>query len=74
MRDVAVRMRRFPDGALWREKLAAGTLAPRHIEAMAQKLSDFHGAAKVAPPGSAFGSTAIHERVTWRLIDAIEEV
>ena len=72
VRDVAVRMRRFPDGALWSEKLAAGTLEPRHIDAMAQKLSDFHGAAAVAPPGSAFGSAATHERVTRRLIDAIE--
>ena len=72
VRDVAVRMRRFPDGALWSEKLAAGTLAPRHIDAMAQKLSDFHCAAAVAPPGSAFGSAASHERVTRRLIDAIE--
>ena len=72
VRDVAVRMRRFPDGALWSGKLAAGTLAPRHIDAMAQKLSDFHGAAAVASPGSGFGSAATHERVTRRLIDAIE--
>jgi len=74
VRDVAVRMRRFPDGALWSEMLAAGTLAPHHVDAMAQKLSDFHGAAEVAPPGSGFGSAAIHERVTRRLVNAIEAV
>jgi len=72
VRDVAVRMRRFPDGALWSEMLAAGVLAPHHIDAMALKLSDFHHAAAVAPPGSTFGSAAIHERVTRGLVNAIE--
>ena len=70
--DVAVRMRRFPDGALWSEMLAAGTLAPRHIDALAQRLSDFHRDVAVAPPGSAFGSAASHERATRRLIDGVE--
>lgn len=70
--DAAVRMRRFPDGALWSEKLAAATLAPRHIDAMAQRLSDFHRDAAVAPPGSAFGSAAAYERVTRRLIEAVD--
>ena len=74
VRDVAVRMHRFPDGALWSEMLAAGTLAPHHVDAMAQKLSDFHSAAAVAPPGSEFGSAAIHERVAGRLVNAIEAV
>ena len=72
VRDVAVRMHRFPDGALWSEMLAAGVLAPRHVDAMALKLSDFHCAAAVAPPDSTFGSAATHERVTRRLVDAIE--
>ena len=48
--DIAVRMRRFPDGALWSEMLAAGSLAPHHIDAMARRLSDFHHAAPLAPP------------------------
>ena len=48
--DVAVRMRRFPDGALWSERLAEGTLAPRHVDSMAQRLSEFHRDAAVAPP------------------------
>ncbi len=70
--DVAVRMRRFPDGALWSEMLAAGTLAPRHIDAMAQRLCDFHRDVAVAPPGSAFGSAAGHERATRRLIEGVD--
>ena len=70
--DVAVRMRRFPDGALWSEMLAAGTLGPSHIDAMAQRLADFHRDAAVASPGSTFGSAASHERTIRRLIDSIE--
>lgn len=70
--DVAVRMRRFPDGALWSEMLAAGTLAAHHIDAMAQRLSDFHRDVAVAPPGSAFGSAAVHQRATLRLIEGVE--
>ena len=70
--DVAVRMHRFPDGALWSEMLAAGTLASRHIDAMARKLGDFHRDVSVAPSGSAFGSAAGHERTTRRLIEGVE--
>jgi uncharacterized protein len=70
--DVAVRMRRFPDGALWSEMLAAGRLLPRHIDSMAQRLSVFHRNVAVAPGDSFFGSGAVHERVTRRLVEAIE--
>ena len=69
--DVAVRMRRFPDGALWSEMLAEGTLASHHIDALAQRLADFHRDAAVAAPGSVFGSAASRARVTQGLIDAI---
>ena len=70
--DVAVKMRRFPDGALWSEMLAAGTLASHHIDAMAQRLADFHHDAAVAAPGGEFGSAASHERVLQSLIEAID--
>ena len=70
--DVAVRMRRFPDGALWSEMLAAGTLVAHHIDAMAQRLSDFHSDVAVALPGTTFGSAAVHQRTTLRLIEGIE--
>ena len=69
--DVAVRMRRFPDGALWSEMLAEGTLAATHIDALAQRLADFHRDAAVAPPGSVFGSAASREKVMQGVIDAI---
>ncbi len=70
--DVAVRMRRFPDGALWSEMLAAGTLASQHIDAMAQTLAAFHSDAAVAPVDSAFGGASAHQRVVQGLVDGIE--
>ncbi|MGZ5265622.1 MAG: bifunctional aminoglycoside phosphotransferase/ATP-binding protein [Caldimonas sp.] len=70
--DVALRMRRFPDGALWSERLAAGTLTAAHIDAIAGRLAVFHRDAAVAPADSAFGSAAVHERVTRRLVAAVD--
>ena len=70
--DVAVKMRRFDDGALWSDRLAAGALAPSDVDQLAQRLVDFHRDAAVASVQSGFGSPAVHERVTGRLIDAID--
>ncbi len=70
--DFAVRMRRFPDGALWSEMLAAGTLQVHHVDAMAQTLTAFHRDAAVAPVGSAFGLAPAHQRVVQGLLDGIE--
>ena len=69
--DVAVRMRRFPDGALWSEMLAAGTLAAQHVDAMAQTLHAFHRDAAAAPAHSAFGLAPAHQRVVQGLVDGI---
>lgn len=70
--DVAVRMHRFPDGALWSEMLAAGTLESQHVDALAQTLSAFHRDAAVAAVGSAFGLAPAHQRVVQGLVDGIE--
>ena len=72
MLDVAVRMHRFPDGALWSEMLSEGRLTANHIDAMAQRLADFHRDAAVAAPDSGFGSARIQRRVTRGVIDAID--
>ncbi len=69
--DAAVRMQRFPDGALWREMLRAATLAPHHVDALAQTLAAFHRDAAVAPAGSAFGSPAAHEKVVHGLRETV---
>ena len=70
--DVAVCMRRFDDGALWSERLAAGALMARDIDRLAQRLASFHREAAVAPMASAFGSPSVHERVTERLVEGID--
>ncbi len=56
--DWAVRMRRFADGALWSERLAAGTLTAHHVDHLAARLAAFHQGAARAPAGSPFGSAA----------------
>jgi aminoglycoside phosphotransferase family enzyme/predicted kinase len=45
--DYAVRMRRFADGALFSERLAAGTLAARDVDDLAAMLAAAHAAAPV---------------------------
>lgn len=70
--DVAVRMRRFPDGALWSERVAAGTLAADEVEAMAQRLARFHGEAPVAAADTPHGRAAAHVQVTQGLIEAMD--
>ncbi len=60
--DHAVRMRRFADGALWSERLAAGTLRPVHVDHLAARLAAFHIGAARAPAGSPFGSATERRR------------
>ena len=54
--DYAVRMRRFPAGALLSEQLADGKLRAAQVEQLAQRLADFHRDAPVAARDSDFGS------------------
>jgi aminoglycoside phosphotransferase family enzyme/predicted kinase len=70
--DAALRMRRFPDGALWSEQLAAGRLEVRHVDAMAGRLAEFHQGAPIAPAQSHYGSASAHEEVVSRLADTID--
>lgn len=51
--DYAVRMRRFPDGALFSERALAGTLGPGEVDRLAQRLAGFHlAAASVTQPAA----------------------
>jgi uncharacterized protein len=55
--EYAVRMRRFPPGALFAERLAAGTLAREDVEKLAALLARFHfGTAKPLPAGDFAGA------------------
>lgn len=50
--DYAVRMRRFPDGALFSEQVDAGTLQPAAVDRLADRLAAAHASApRASPPG-----------------------
>jgi aminoglycoside phosphotransferase family enzyme/predicted kinase len=51
--DYAVRMRRFPRGALFSEKLAAGRLHSSEVDALGALLADFHARANPTANGFA---------------------
>jgi len=70
--EAAVRMRRFPDGALWSERIEAGTLRAEEVEAFARRLAGVHRAAAVAPPSSGFGTATAHARIARGSIAAID--
>jgi uncharacterized protein len=61
--EYAVRMRRFPAGALFAEQLAAGTLMPAQVDALAALLGDFHEQAPAADANSGFGTPPGRARV-----------
>lgn len=64
--EYAVRMRRFPQDALLDRALAAGRLEPRHLDALARRLADFHRAIPAADPAAPFG---VPERVRQPMLD-----
>lgn len=53
--EYAVRMAQFPQQAQFDRMLESGTLAARHIDAVARLVADFHRRADVAGAGTAFG-------------------
>lgn len=54
--DYAVRMRRFADGALFSERVEAGLLQAREVDALAALLADFHDQAPRADAAMGFGT------------------
>ena len=68
--DWAVRMRRFPPGALFSERLANGTLSASEIDRLATMLAGFHEAAPISvEPG--FGDPALRRRVALETAHAL---
>ena len=55
-REVALRMRQFPQEALLSEALARGAVDGRQIDALALDLARFHQRAAVAPANGPFGT------------------
>jgi len=70
--EVAVRMRRFADGALWAERIGAGTLGDDDVDAFAERLATAHRAAAVAPTDGAFGTAHEHARIARSSISAVD--
>ncbi|MBS1222972.1 MAG: aminoglycoside phosphotransferase [Proteobacteria bacterium] len=64
--EYAVRMRRFPQDALLDRVLTAGGLEPRHLDALARRLAEFHRAIPAADPATPFG---LPERVRQPMLD-----
>jgi aminoglycoside phosphotransferase family enzyme/predicted kinase len=64
--EYAVRMRRFPQQALLDRVLAAGRLEPRHLDALARRLAEFHRAIPAADPAAPFGAP---EQVRQPMLD-----
>lgn len=64
--EYAVKMRRFPQSALLDKQLADGVLQPRHADALARQLADFHGAIPRVVATSPFGSP---ERILQPALD-----
>jgi uncharacterized protein len=56
--EFAVRMRRFPAGALFSEKVETGTLRPAEVDDLASLLADFHEHAQRAEPATGFGAAS----------------
>ena len=70
--DYAVCMRRFADGALLSEQLAAGRLHAAQLEQLAQGLADFHAHAPCADAASPFGTPAAIVKAAREVIDRLE--
>jgi aminoglycoside phosphotransferase family enzyme/predicted kinase len=70
VQDWVVRMRRFPGGALFGERIADGTLTASDIDRLAALVARFHEEAPVAgDPG--FGDPALRRRVALETAEAL---
>jgi len=70
--EHAVRMRRFAHGALFSERLAAGTLGHDEIDRLAALLARFHETAPPARADSGFGSAEARRACALAAIDGLE--
>ena len=74
--DWAVHMLRLPDAYRADERLAAGTLVPAHIDAVASMFADFHARARSDAAVSGWGTAAAiarNVRENFAEIDAAQE-
>src|SRR5512133_3110146 len=67
--EYAVRMRRFPPGALFGERLAAGQLQSADVDQLAALLGGFHRDAPRTAADNGFGSVGGRRRVALAALD-----
>lgn len=70
--EYAVRMRRFPPGALFSEKLAAGTLRSEHVDRLAALLADFHEHSARASTTSGFASAGQRQSSALQALEGVQ--
>jgi len=61
--EYAVKMRRLPADRMMDSLLAAGKVSPSMVEAVAERLADFHARAATSPAIARYGARAI--RIAW---------
>jgi aminoglycoside phosphotransferase family enzyme/predicted kinase len=54
--EFAVKMRAFPQQALWEQRVRHGILGAEEIDALARIIAEFHRNTAIAPPGSSWGA------------------
>jgi aminoglycoside phosphotransferase family enzyme/predicted kinase len=72
--EYAVCMRRFPPGALFSEKIAAGTLDNKDVDQLAALLADFHEGAPRAAVQDGFSSADQRRRVALAALEGAQPV
>ncbi|MGQ2978745.1 MAG: bifunctional aminoglycoside phosphotransferase/ATP-binding protein [Polaromonas sp.] len=69
VQEYAVRMRRFPPGALFSESIAAGTLDKQDVDQLAALLADFHERAPRATAVDGFSSADQRRRIALAALE-----
>ena len=70
--EYAVRMRRFPAGALFSEKAEAGTLRPAEVDDLAALLANFHDHARRAGAAAGFGAAPMRRSAALAALHGVQ--
>lgn len=71
--EYVLQMKQFEPGALFSERLAAGTLQPAHLDKLARRMAVCHQEAAVAGPDTDWGSPARITQAVEALLSGLAE-
>ncbi|WP_158592363.1 AAA family ATPase [Noviherbaspirillum sedimenti] len=71
--EYALRMRAFPQEALWSERVVTGAIAAGEIDQLAAILARFHHEAPVAPSDSRWGTPALLRASADEILDTLAQ-